>query len=166
MRGSLSLISFSISASRVMMPMVICRNRTDGFRLEIHDEGRIQRDVARRQQLLLLDRFLLRLRVFLAAQHLERGKTAAGEHQEQHDDDDQALLAALGRFGFGAFYEFIIGCGWLGHGILTRKSGCDGIDWCNARATSRSVSGVTLWRLFATGVTVFWRAANAAANQT
>src|SRR5688572_3748222 len=76
-----------------------------GFGFEIDDEGRIERDVARRE--FFLD---LRLAIGLAAQELPGAKTAAAEHQHRHQADDQALpgLATFGDFAFGLVRLFFV----------------------------------------------------------
>src|SRR5206468_3847079 len=103
-------------------------------------ERRIERDVVRRELLLLLDlglRFLAALVVGLVTEREVRARAAATEHQQRDDADDQALLALRFRralFTFDDFDGYFFRC----HARFLERSIDRGREeLCNGRATPR-----------------------------
>jgi hypothetical protein len=84
-----------------------------GFRFEVHDERRIERDVFGRQQLLLLRAFLLRLRIFLVAHRLNAAKPPPPSTSSNTTAMIRPFLPPFlaGAF-FCAFFDDFVCTGW------------------------------------------------------
>src|SRR5690349_16835406 len=120
-----------------------------GLRLEIHDERRIEIDVARRK---LGTLFLLRflgIRIVFAAEGEPGAGATAAEHQQRDDRDDQALLApgrGLTAFTLFAFDSIqIFRCGHASTlRLTTRPNGVGSatvVPWPPVRCASRNGCG-------------------------